>query len=185
MEIAMTAAQYNPEHIKDAPPSYSGYNNGCRCEGCRESNRAYQRTAQKRWRQKNPERRKAIERRHAELHRAERRASVSRYNKSPYGKARIKKYRKQFVARVREMLDGIKLERGCADCGYRAAAEAMDFDHVKGIKRLTLSTMAIRVVNMKAILEELEKCEVVCANCHRIRTKARRIGKWKSQFVAG
>jgi len=44
----------------------------------------------------------------------------------------------------------------------------MDFDHI-GEKRVEVSRL-IYVSGTAALLSEIEKCEVVCANCHRIRT---------------
>lgn len=77
----------------------------------------------------------------------------------------------------RAELDRIKVSRGCADCGYNAHAAALDFDHLPG------SQKRIGVARMHAwfrwddVLEEIEKCEVVCANCHRVRTAHRRVEK--------
>ncbi len=70
-----------------------------------------------------------------------------------------------------ETIRQYKLERGCADCGYNAHAAALDFDHVRGIKLFNLNRVACR--SWEAIWEEVEKCEVVCANCHRVRTQER------------
>lgn len=63
----------------------------------------------------------------------------------------------------------------CADCGNRYPSVCMDFDHLPG------HTKSFGVMNRwkdrkwNLILAEIEKCEVVCSNCHRIRTKARRV----------
>ena len=49
----------------------------------------------------------------------------------------------------------------------------MEFDHRTGVdKRGTVIQMASR--NVKVMLEELAKCDVVCANCHNTRTYMRR-----------
>jgi len=61
----------------------------------------------------------------------------------------------------------------CADCNRRFPSCAMDFDHVKGEKEFTISAAVRRKFNRKRILKEIQKCEVVCANCHRVRTKDR------------
>lgn len=60
----------------------------------------------------------------------------------------------------------------CADCGNCFPPEAMDFDHMPGEKKFR------GVANMLSyaldrLMAEIEKCELVCSNCHRIRTKAR------------
>lgn len=49
----------------------------------------------------------------------------------------------------------------------------MQFDHVRGEKAFTIGH-AVRVVSrIEALLTEIEKCDVVCANCHAIRTHER------------
>lgn len=66
----------------------------------------------------------------------------------------------------------MKVERGCVDCGYNAHPAALDFDHLPGTEKLyRVCTMA--GMSRKLIDAEIAKCEVVCANCHRIRTAER------------
>jgi hypothetical protein len=61
----------------------------------------------------------------------------------------------------------------CMDCGHRFPAVCMDFDHVRGpAKKYTISS-AYRCISMDRLKEEIAKCDVVCSNCHRIRTAAR------------
>jgi hypothetical protein len=45
----------------------------------------------------------------------------------------------------------------------------MDFDHVRGSKAGNVSEM-IGSATVMALLTEIAKCDVVCANCHRLRT---------------
>jgi hypothetical protein len=72
-------------------------------------------------------------------------------------------------------LELIKLKGGkCIDCGYNKHHAALDFDHVVGQKRYNISNMLNSVMAWKTILEEVAKCELVCSNCHRIRTFNRR-----------
>lgn len=56
----------------------------------------------------------------------------------------------------------------CTDCGYIFHPSAMDFDHVRGKKLVGIAQML--GWRMKRVLTELAKCELVCANCHRVRT---------------
>lgn len=60
----------------------------------------------------------------------------------------------------------------CTDCGQTFPHYVMDFDHL-GNKKHSISEMRQGFVWEK-ILEEISKCELVCANCHRIRTHKRR-----------
>lgn len=74
-------------------------------------------------------------------------------------------------ARLRALI--IDLKRvPCADCGLEYPPEVMDFDHVPG-RGGKLGPVSSRRTQT-AILEEARKCDVVCANCHRLRTRARR-----------
>jgi hypothetical protein len=71
-------------------------------------------------------------------------------------------------------IQAIKMARGCADCGYRDHPAALDFDHLPGsVKKMRLATAAAGATLLR-IQEEIAKCDVVCANCHRIRTANRR-----------
>lgn len=66
-----------------------------------------------------------------------------------------------------------KLAHGCADCGYNANAYALQFDHVRGDKKQAVSDLIRSDYSWNTIKEEMSKCEVVCANCHAIRTQSR------------
>jgi len=57
----------------------------------------------------------------------------------------------------------------CADCGKRYPFYVMDFDHVENGKERAVGSMH-NFLNPEKVIEEILKCEVVCANCHRIRT---------------
>ncbi len=74
-----------------------------------------------------------------------------------------------------EIIDAVKTESGCADCGLKMPEhpEVFDFDHMPGSSKVrgvaTFSTSG----SMEDLRAEIAKCEVVCANCHRIRTRRR------------
>lgn len=70
-------------------------------------------------------------------------------------------------------INKIKLNRGCFDCGYNKHSIALDFDHI-GDKKLAISAMVSRGWALESILQEINKCEVRCANCHRIKTWERK-----------
>ena len=84
----------------------------------------------------------------------------------------VEKLRAQGKARKKRVQDFIRRYKvlvGCKDCGYKKHHVALDFDHIRGNK-------AINVCNAKSIKQaktEIRKCEVVCSNCHRIRTYKR------------
>jgi hypothetical protein len=65
----------------------------------------------------------------------------------------------------------------CVDCG-EARWQVLEFDHVRGEKLGSISNMLHRF-RLETIIEEIAKCEVRCANCHRIRTYIT-LGLWRS-----
>lgn len=94
-----------------------------------------------------------------------------------------KKRVKNRNARIRKELQDILLEyleSGCVDCGQKNII-VLEFDHVVGEKILPVTVMMRRAVSEKTIREEIEKCEVRCANCHRIKTEERNPG-WRTQI---
>lgn len=70
------------------------------------------------------------------------------------------------------LLDNLKA-KPCADCGNSYPTCVMDFDHLPGSVKRFSPSKAVMTVALSRILSELEQCEVVCANCHRIRTWSR------------
>jgi len=60
------------------------------------------------------------------------------------------------------------------DCQGIFPKECMDFDHVKGNKLFEIGPSFLR--NRKEVEIEIEKCDLICANCHRIRTRKRQNG---------
>jgi hypothetical protein len=63
----------------------------------------------------------------------------------------------------------------CLDCNSSFPSEAMDFDHISD-KVMNISKLKKRS-NLHKLLLELSKCELVCANCHAVRTYTRDINK--------
>lgn len=63
------------------------------------------------------------------------------------------------------------LDRPCADCGVKYPPEVMDFDHVRGEKLFDIchSTSKSLYVSYEMLHAEIAKCDVRCANCHRLR----------------
>jgi predicted phosphoribosyltransferase len=68
----------------------------------------------------------------------------------------------------------IKLHRGCKDCGYAAHAVALQFDH-RGDKRMNVSDMIRSDYSWTAIKQEIDKCDVRCANCHSVVSAQQRV----------
>ena len=66
----------------------------------------------------------------------------------------------------------------CADCGSRFHPCAMDFDHREPTTKLFTVTRMVGRAATDVILAEVAKCDIVCANCHRVRTTARHPGQF-------
>ena len=69
----------------------------------------------------------------------------------------------------------------CVDCGERDIV-VLDFDHVYGRKSAAISMLVQSGRRWSDILPEIQKCQGVCANCHRRRT-ARRGEGWNVQVT--
>ena len=71
-------------------------------------------------------------------------------------------------------MDAIK-DLPCQDCGGRFPPECMDFDHRDPeLKSFPISQGYVAQKDPQALRElmlEVSKCDLVCSNCHRIRTK--------------
>jgi hypothetical protein len=62
----------------------------------------------------------------------------------------------------------------CQDCNGRFPAAAMDFDHRDPRTKRSSVTRMIGRAGTRTLLDEVAKCDIVCANCHRMRTFQRR-----------
>jgi hypothetical protein len=68
-----------------------------------------------------------------------------------------------------EYAQAYKEARPCMDCGQSFPFPCMDFDHVRGVKKKDVSSCN----TLATVKTEIAKCDVVCANCHRLRTYIR------------
>jgi hypothetical protein len=64
--------------------------------------------------------------------------------------------------------DQHKIELGCKICGYNKCARALHFHHIDGSsdKNFILSKARSLHFSLEKIEKELEKCVVLCSNCH-------------------
>jgi hypothetical protein len=70
---------------------------------------------------------------------------------------------------IQEEIKTMKESTPCSDCGKYYPSYVMDFDHVRGIKNNNISKLS-NMASRNKLKDELLKCEIVCANCHRERT---------------
>jgi hypothetical protein len=92
-------------------------------------------------------------------------------NKAAYV-SRAVAYGKKLREEALSLIFGLK-DRPCSDCGGVFPSYCMDFDHAGAKKTGNISNMAKKVWSRRDIakvIEEAKTCDVVCSNCHRIRT---------------
>ncbi len=92
---------------------------------------------------------------------------------------RVRRNNEKYVQAGRDWVCKYLDEHPCVDCG-ESNIIVLQFDHIKGTKVAHVSTMLTKLVKLDKVQEEIDKCEVVCANCHFKRTAARaRTYRWK------
>ena len=68
----------------------------------------------------------------------------------------------------RELIQGLK-QKPCKDCGGEFPSPVMHFHHVRGEKKFTIANAVRTNKSLTSVLEEIAKCDLVCANCHTMR----------------
>lgn len=93
------------------------------------------------------------------------------YKTKPYYEANKQYYKDKAKSRrlaLRKMIEDIK-SVPCVDCNVQFPSYAMDFDHREN-KINDVARLVSNGTSLVKILQEINKCDIVCANCHRIRT---------------
>jgi hypothetical protein len=98
-----------------------------------------------------------------------------------YKKEHYRKNKQRYVEGARRRRDRLievlrtAKTKPCADCGRSYPYYVMDFDHRDGEKKAggIPQLIAAGLVSQKGLLDEIAKCDIVCANCHRERTHRR------------
>ena len=85
--------------------------------------------------------------------------------------------RKKHRGRIRQYICDYLKEHPCVDCGESDIA-VLDFDHVRGTKVDDVANL-ICSASLAKIQEEIKKCAVRCANCHRRKTARQRGWQYK------
>jgi hypothetical protein len=83
-------------------------------------------------------------------------------------KNNLKKYNE-----IRQFIDLYLKDKHCVDCGY-TDSRALQFDHIRDKKLFNISEAPSLKTSKIKLLNEINKCEIRCANCHSIVTKIRR-----------
>jgi hypothetical protein len=82
-----------------------------------------------------------------------------------------KPYLEKARQRARAFVQAHKTEMSCLDCGVIYPPYVLDFDHVRGeSKKSDMSSLVCKGKSNRLLAEEMAKCDLICANCHRERT---------------
>ena len=98
------------------------------------------------------------------------------YKTNPKWKESKLKVIKQRKKEIRSFLQEYKSSNPCKDCGLFWPYYVMDFDHLFD-KSFVLAAAIGRCFSNERIKEEINKCDLVCSNCHRVRTHSRKLLK--------
>lgn len=80
--------------------------------------------------------------------------------------AKIQGARRRFESR--EMIFDLKSRTSCIDCGHKFHPSQIDIVRKNGERSIQLSKVLHK--SRKFIMDEIEKCDFICANCNRLRT---------------
>jgi hypothetical protein len=85
-------------------------------------------------------------------------------NKRPFMENNKRQYRK-----LRSIVDDAK-KGPCLDCGRIYPPYVMDFDHRDPKTKIAKVSAMVYKGSEPLLRAEIAKCDLICANCHRIRT---------------
>ena len=152
--------------------------------------RERRRAANRRYRLRHPDRVRRLTREAVKRHREKHLDAIRRL-----GRERTKRWQAahpEFMkqAKVNRLAHRAAVDRlkdgPCRDCGGRFPRYVMDWDHVRGEKVSEVAKMRNSNAPIERILDEIAKCDLVCSNCHRIRTHTREDGNYsKSRVYSG
>ena len=99
---------------------------------------------------------------------SERKKYQKKYHKEWYANNKVERFTeiKKRERVIKDQFLEYKSTKKCELC-EESHPRALDFHHV-GKKRLNISTMSSDGYSLESIMNEIEKCRILCANCHRI-----------------
>ena len=89
-------------------------------------------------------------------------------NKPDIHKRETKKNKLRYQRELQKFIFDYLLENHCANCGETNPVY-LEFDHLRD-KEACVSHAVSRVWSIKRVKKEIDKCQVLCANCHRMKT---------------
>jgi hypothetical protein len=87
-----------------------------------------------------------------------------------------KKIRKEHGTEL-EAIQAYKERMGCIDCANEYPHYVLEFDHLPEFKKFGQVSHVLKKYGPDKAWEEIAKCDVVCSNCHKLRTNERIFAK--------
>lgn len=103
-------------------------------------------------------------------------AKRKEYNRRYYengGQAKVQARNKINKAAKLQYVRDLKATGSCTDCGGKFSPVAMDYDHTGTDKVAPVSQLCADNASYERINLEISKCDLVCSNCHRVRSHER------------
>lgn len=88
------------------------------------------------------------------------------YADNPEYRKRQAQLKAELKSKNREWVWNYKVSIGCQMCNETDPC-CLDFHHINGDKDKNISDLVTHRWSLKKIKEEIKKCQVLCANCHR------------------
>lgn len=95
----------------------------------------------------------------------------AKYKKASYQKHREKRIAQSANRKKLFLLEFRKFkEKPCIDCSIQYHPAAMHWHHKPGLPKVNNVGTLVNQGKREAALAEIAKCELLCANCHAVRT---------------
>lgn len=108
------------------------------------------------------------------------RSDLCKVCQNEYVKGHYQLKKKKYLAKAQErrirytqLIRDLKESKPCMDCKQKYPACVMDFDHRDPSKKKGTISIMVSKSGIDKTLAEIKKCDLVCSNCHRIRTDNR------------
>lgn len=97
---------------------------------------------------------------------------AKQYRATYYRKNKLKVLAHNLVRKRRniELVRSLKNNTPCFDCGVQYPYYVMDFDHREPKEKKAIISKLVQGWSIQSLQSEINKCDIVCANCHRKRT---------------
>ncbi len=131
-----------------------------------------QKEAQHRWRNRHREHFNELKRKY--YHRNKNKIKIKRHqfqklnSKRLAMKTSVNRINRRTIARQRATEEKIRRGGACIICGYSKDLRALIWHHKNPITKEENISKLIIWANIPKLIEELKKCDLVCANCHTI-----------------